>query len=165
MKLPIWTPLSAKLLTIAAVAGLYDQSLIVVVADHGEALGEHGEWSHGLFLYDETIHVPLLIKLPAAGSARQTIDSRVGLVDIAPTILQEVGIAAPATMQGQSLLELMKSKSRSSAQDRSEYSETDYPYHAFGWSSLRAWRAGKYLYVDAPQRELYDQPRGSRGVA
>jgi choline-sulfatase len=148
-----------KLLTSLRSLGLYDQSLIVLVADHGEALGEHGEWSHGLFLYDETIHVPLLVKLPAAGSARQTIESRVGLVDIAPTILQEVGIAAPATIQGQSLLGLMKSKSRSSAQDRPEYSETDYPYHAFGWSSLRAWRAGKYLYVDAPQRELYDQPR------
>jgi choline-sulfatase len=147
-----------KLLTTLRSRGLYDQSLIVVVADHGEAFGEHGEWSHGLFLYDETIHVPLLIKLPSAGSARRLIESRVGLVDIAPTLLQEVGIAAPAAMQGQSLLELVKAKSNAAAQDRPEYAETDYPYRAFGWSSLRAWRAGKYLYIDAPQRELYDQP-------
>jgi len=151
-----------RLLTELRARGLYDQSLIVVVADHGEAFGEHGEWSHGLFLYDETLHVPLLIKLPATDSARPRIESRVGLVDIAPTLLQEVGIAAPAAMQGQSLLELMKpnarAKSASAAQDRPEYAETDYPYRAFGWSSLRAWRAGKYLYIDAPQRELYNQP-------
>jgi choline-sulfatase len=149
-----------KVLKALRSSGLYDQSLIVVVADHGEAFGEHGEWSHGLFLYDETIHVPLLIKLPA--SAHRQIDSRVGLVDIAPTILQEVGVPAPAAMQGQSLLELMKSKTDMA--DRSEYAETDYPYRAFGWSSLRAWRAGKYLYVDAPQRELYNQSTDPEAV-
>jgi choline-sulfatase len=147
-----------KLLAVLRSDGLYDQSAIVVVADHGEAFGEHGEWSHGLFLYDETIHVPLLIKLPAASSPHPVIESRVGLVDIAPTLLQEVGIAAPAAMQGQSLLDLMKPKSGVPAQDRSEYAETDYPHRAFGWSSLRAWRAGKFLYIDAPQRELYNQP-------
>jgi choline-sulfatase len=145
--------------------GLYDQTLIVVVADHGEAFGEHGERSHGLFLYDETLHVPLLIKLPGAGSAHPLIESRVGLIDIAPTLLQEAGIVPPAAVQGISLLELMKpsadksatAKSDVAAQDRPQFAETDYPYHAFGWSSLRAWRAGKYLYIDAPKRELYDQ--------
>jgi len=147
-----------RLLTTLRSRGLYDQSLIVAVADHGEAFGEHGEWSHGLFLYDETIHVPLLIKLPGTGSPHSRIETRVGLVDIAPTLLQEAGIAAPAAMQGQSLLELIKTKSNAAAQDRPEYAETDYPYRAFGWSSLRSWRAGKYLYIDAPQRELYDQP-------
>ena len=155
-----------RLLTALRSHGLYDQSLIVVVADHGEAFGEHGERSHGLFLYDETLHVPLLIKLPGTGSAHPLIESRVGLIDIAPTLLQEVGIAAPAAMQGRSLLELMKprasggantAKSDVAAQDRPQYAETDYPHRAFGWSSLRAWRAGKYLYIDAPERELYDQ--------
>ena len=149
-----------KVLAALRKSGLHDQSLIVVVADHGEAFGEHGEWSHGLFLYDETIHVPLLIKLPA--SPHRQIDSRVGLVDIAPTLLQQVGIALPAAMQGQSLLDLMKSKT--DVADRSEYAETDYPYRAFGWSSLRAWRAGKYLYVDAPQRELYNQSTDPEAV-
>jgi choline-sulfatase len=155
-----------KLLTTLRSRGLYDQTVIVAVADHGESFGEHGEWSHGLFLYDETIHVPLVIKLPANSSPHQTIESRVGLVDIAPTLLQAVGIAAPAAMQGRSLLELMKSgasrranaaNSEAGTDDRPQYAETDYPYRAFGWSSLRAWRAGKYLYVDAPERELYDQ--------
>jgi choline-sulfatase len=165
-----------KLLAALRSRGLCDQSLIVVVGDHGEAFGEHGERSHGLFLYDETLHVPLLIKLPGTGSAHPRVESRVGLVDIAPTLLQEVGITLPAAMQGRSLLELMKptgsrakntSKSYVAAQDRPQYAETDYPYRAFGWSSLRAWRAGKYLYIDAPERELYDQsldPEASRNL-
>ena len=154
-----------KLLTALRSGGLYDQTLIVVVADHGEAFGEHGERSHGLFLYDETLHVPLLIKLASTGSDRPRIEIRVGLVDIAPTLLQEVGIPTPQAMQGESLLALMKpspkraanTKSEDTSLDRPQYAETDYPYRAFGWSSLRAWRGGKYLYVDAPRPELYDQ--------
>jgi arylsulfatase A-like enzyme/Tfp pilus assembly protein PilF len=155
-----------RLMTKLRSQGLYDQSLIVVVADHGEAFGEHGERSHGLFLYDETLHVPLLIKLPDNASAHSLIQSRVGLVDLAPTVLQEAGIAVPPVMQGTSLLPLIKtskagwpktSKSDSVSQDRPQYAETDYPYRAFGWSSLRSLRQGKYLYIDAPKRELYDQ--------
>lgn len=139
--------------------GIYEETLFAVVADHGEAFGEHGEISHGLFLYDDTLHVPLLIKLPGAHSAHLQVESRVGLVDIAPTILQEFGITAPQPMQGASLRPLMKmsTRARPSAADRPEYAETDYPHRAFGWSSLRSWRAGKYLYIDAPERELYDQ--------
>jgi choline-sulfatase len=144
--------------------GQFDQTIIVVVADHGEAFGEHGERSHGVFLYDETLHVPLVLKMPASAS-RAHIDARVGLVDITPTLLQAVGIAPPASMQGESLLGLMRAssgagtaaRSNSPGNDRPEYAETDYPYRAFGWSSLRSWRAGKYLYVDAPRPELYDQ--------
>lgn len=157
-----------KLLNALRSRGLYQQTLFAVVADHGEAFGEHGELSHGLFLYDDTLHVPLLIKLPGARAAHQLIESRVGLVDIAPTLLQELGIAPPPSMQGSSLLQLMQgnaggrrstasSGATESSSDRSEYAETDYPHRAFGWSSLRAWRAGKYLYIDAPERELYDQ--------
>jgi tetratricopeptide (TPR) repeat protein len=120
-----------------------------------------------LFLYDETLHVPLLIKQPSSRSAHVMVESRVGLVDLAPTLLQELGIAPPATMQGASLVTLMKMNPGgpqataktvvNSVSDRPQYAETDYPHRAFGWSSLRAWRAGKYLYIDAPKRELYDQ--------
>jgi choline-sulfatase len=153
-----------KLLAGLRSQGLFDQSIIVVVGDHGEAFGEHGERSHGVFLYDETLHVPLLLKLPASTSQAH-IDARVGLVDIAPTLLQALGIAPPASMQGESLLGLTRAsssaakaaRSNSPENDRSEYAETDYPYRAFGWSSLRSWRAGKYLYVDAPRPELYDE--------
>jgi arylsulfatase A-like enzyme/Tfp pilus assembly protein PilF len=139
---------------------LFDGSLIAVASDHGEAFGEHGEIMHGVFLYDETIHVPLLIKLPGStnhspGHAAR-IDTRVGLVDVAPTILDVAGIAIPKSLQGQSLLPLMKNPA-SRAPDRAVYSESDYPHLEFRWSSLRSWRAGKYLYIEAPKRELYDQ--------
>src|SRR6185312_6842134 len=116
---------------------------------------------------------PLLIKLPGARTVHQQIESRVGLVDIAPTLLQQLGIAPPLSMQGASLLPLMIAtdagprSSPSSRSDRSEYAETDYPHRAFGWSSLRSWRAGKYLYIDAPHPELYDEsadPQDARNL-
>ncbi len=144
--------------------GLYDETLIAVMADHGESLGAHGENTHGIFLYDETLHVPLLFKLPAGRSAGRRIETRARLVDVAPTILQEAGIPVPKEMQGESLMELMKLKPASAIakvpatpQERSAYAETDYPHRAFGWSSLRALRTGKYLYIGAPERELYNQ--------
>jgi arylsulfatase A-like enzyme/Tfp pilus assembly protein PilF len=144
--------------------GLYDGAMIAVMADHGEAFGEHGERHHGIFLYDETMHVPLVIKLPGGRSGGSRVDSRVRLVDIAPTVLQQVGIPVPPVMQGESLLSLMKpqagegqSAATEGGADRPAYGETVYAYRAFGWSVLRSWRTGKYLYVQAPKRELYDQ--------
>src|ERR1700686_655518 len=88
--------------------GLYDGALIAVMADHGEALGEHGETTHGIFLYDETIHVPLMFKLPQRRSAGKRIETRAGLVDVMPTILQTVGIPVPKEMQGESLLGMFR---------------------------------------------------------
>jgi arylsulfatase A-like enzyme/Tfp pilus assembly protein PilF len=155
-----------KLLTALRARSLYEGSLIAVAADHGEAFGEHGERSHGFFLYDETLHVPLLIKLPGGQSLGRRIADRVGLVDLAPTILKEVGIEPPAAMQGEILLNSRKpdTKARnagtspaSTGIDRPAYAETDYPHRAFGWSALYSLRAGKYLYIEAPERELYDQ--------
>ncbi len=140
--------------------GVYEGSVIAVMADHGESLGEHGEDFHGFFLYDETIHVPLMIKLPGEVSAGVRNGNRVELVDVLPTILQAAHIAVPREVQGESLLELMKppsSEAASPAQDRPAYAETEYAHLAYGWSSLRALRSGKYLYIDAPRSELYDQ--------
>jgi arylsulfatase A-like enzyme/Tfp pilus assembly protein PilF len=151
-----------KLLTTLRAQALFDGTLIAVVADHGEAFGEHGERSHGFFLYDETVHVPLLIKLPRQYSAGTRIESRARLVDLAPTILLAVGIKIPGAMQGEPLLRLTKQgfvarQSANPSDAPPAYSETDYPHRAFGWSALYAWRAGKYLYIDAPQPELYDE--------
>ncbi len=133
-------------------AGLYDGATIAVMADHGEAFGEHGERRHGIFLYDETIHVPLLIKSPGERAPKK-VDSRVGLADVAPTLLQLAGLKVPAAMQGQSVLRGLGNEPA----DRPQYAETNYAHRAFGWSTLRSWRTGKYLYVQAPKRELYDQ--------
>jgi arylsulfatase A-like enzyme/thioredoxin-like negative regulator of GroEL len=146
-----------KLLSTLRAKGLYDSALLAIMADHGEALGEHGEQTHGVFLYDETLHVPLLLKLPADRAAGRKIETRVGLVDVAPTILQEAGLAIPPAIQGASLLAMIKVASGAASQDRPAYAETDYPHRAFGWSSLRALRTGKYLYIQAPEKELYDQ--------
>ncbi len=152
-----------KLLEALRRHGLYDETMIAVMADHGESLGAHGENTHGIFLYDETLHVPLLIKLPLNRSAGKHIETRVGMVDVAPTILQEAGIAIPKEVQGESLLSILKPAPPAgrnapvAQEDRPAYAETDYPHRAFGWSSLRALRSGKYLYVQAPERELYDQ--------
>jgi choline-sulfatase len=158
--------------------GLYNGAVIALMADHGEALGDHGEDTHGIFLYDETIHVPLVIKLPGADSAEshsadkpadKPIENRVELVDVLPTILQAVGIAVPTEVQGQSLLALITRKpapagnagttavSEIVVPDRPAYAETDYPQRSYGWSSLRSLRTGKYLYIKAPRQELYDQ--------
>jgi len=143
--------------------GAYEDSVIAVMADHGESLGEHGEAFHGFFLYDETIHVPLMIKLPGEASAGTRNGTRVELVDVLPTILQAVRIAVPREVQGESLLGLMQppsgatTEAASPSQDRPAYAETEYAHLAYGWSTLRALRSGKYLYVEAPRSELYDQ--------
>lgn len=128
-------------------------TLIVVAGDHGEALGDHGEETHGVFLYDATLHVPLVIRRPGASPAPRTIRTRVRLADVAPTILDALGVARPAAMQGESLMTLA---SGATAADRPVYAETEYPRRAFGWSALTSWRAERFLYVRAPRRELYD---------
>ena len=142
--------------------GLYENSIIAVMSDHGEAFGEHGERHHGIFLYDETIHVPLLIKLPRERSRGTRVDARVRLVDVAPTILRVLNMPIPAAMQGKSLMSLIMKPSEDEASDRPAYAESIYGHRAFGWSTLRSWRTGKYLYVDAPKRELYDQSADRR---
>ncbi len=140
--------------------GLYQNAVIAVAADHGEAFGEHGEQRHGVFLYDETIHVPLLLKLPSGRLAGKRVEDRVALADVAPTLLEAAGIPAPSTMQAHSLY---PSTAKSVADKGPKpiewpvYSESNYSHRTFGWAELRSWRTGKYLYVQAPRRELYDE--------
>ncbi len=130
---------------------LYDDTLIVVAADHGESLGAHGEETHGVSLYDETIHVPLLVKLPQNKNSGKRVTVRSRLVDVAPTTLEIAGVPIPSQMQGQSLLRIAKTNA-----DQPVYSISNFPQQAFGWSVLESWRAGKYLYIKAPHPELYD---------
>ena len=150
----------AKLLAALRRQNLFDSALVAVMADHGEAFGEHGEKHHGIFLYDETIHVPLLVKVPGHHTATQVAD-KVGLVDVAPTILESAHLPIPSAMQGESLLRFTGSTptrpSSESALQRPVYAESSYGHLSFGWSKLQAWRTGKYLYIEAPERELYDQ--------
>ena len=142
-----------KLVAALRAAKLYDDALIVIASDHGESLGAHGEDTHGVFLYDETIQVPLLVKLPQNQNAGKRVRTKASLVDIAPSTLEAVGAAVPSQMQGQSLLRMAKAGSNA---DQPVYSISDFPQRAFGWSPLESWRAGKYLYIRAPKAELYD---------
>ncbi len=132
---------------------LYDNATIIVASAHGESLGAHGEETHGIFLYDETIHVPLLVKLPGNQLAGKRVSAQVRLLDIAPTTLEAAGLPVPSQMQGQSLLRIAKTNANS---DLPVYSRSDFPRQAFGWSVLESWREGKYLYIRAPKSELYD---------
>jgi len=122
-----------------------------VVGDHGEGLGEHHEETHGVFLYDSTLHVPLIIKLTGRNPGR-TVESQVRTTDIFPTILELVNIAAPQQVDGTSLKSVMTGGAES---ERQVIAETDYPLH-FGWAPLRALRAEGLKFVEAPRPELYD---------
>lgn len=139
-------------------ARVYDGAVIAVMSDHGESLGDHGENTHGVFLYDSTIRVPLLVKFPEVRFAGLRVPARVSLVDVAPTILKVVQAPVPAAMQGHSFLSLIGTKS---AGDRASFAENEYSHRGFGWSSLEALRTGNFLFVKAPAPELYDYTQDS----
>lgn len=143
-----------KLFAELRAAGIYDNALIAVMSDHGESLGEHGENTHGVFLYDSTIRVPLLIKFPNAKFAKQKVSVRANLADVAPTLLAAIQVSIPEAMQGQSLIPLIGAKD---VADRISFAENEYPHRGFGWSPLEALRTENFLFVKAPQPELYDQ--------
>jgi choline-sulfatase len=154
-----------KLVAVLRAKKLYENSVVVVASDHGESLGAHGEDTHGIFLYDETIHVPLLVKLAQKQLAGKRIKGRVRLVDIAPTLLEAAGLPVPSQMQGQSLIRVAKLTPDT---DQAAYARNDFPKQAFGWSALESWRSGKYLYIRAPKPELYDlsaDPKATRNLA
>jgi arylsulfatase A-like enzyme/cytochrome c-type biogenesis protein CcmH/NrfG len=133
--------------------GLYKNTVIVLSGDHGESLGEHGEKTHGFFIYNATMHVPLIIRLPG-DSAPLLVSDPVSLVDLMPTILAAVGLDSPAQVQGRSLLPSLHGKP--SGLGRSLYGETFLPRLHFNWSELRGAENAKYHFIDAPHSELYD---------
>jgi choline-sulfatase len=131
-------------------------TIVAIAADHGESLGDHGEETHGVFLYDAVLHVPLVIRVPGTGAGAR-IDTRVRLADVAPTLLEAAGLPVPRAMQGETLMPLVRANSRTAkTTDRPAYAETEYPRRAFGWSPLAAWRNDRFLLVRAPKPELYD---------
>jgi arylsulfatase A-like enzyme/Tfp pilus assembly protein PilF len=164
-----------KLLSYLRAHGLFENSVIALMSDHGESLGDHGEEFHGFFLYDATIHVPLLLKLPGDRFAGKRIENHIGLVDVLPTILQTAGIEVPPEVQGESLLGMMTMKptpaasaAPASSPDPPLYAETEYGLRSYGWSAMHSLRTGKYLFIEAPRRELYDQaadPKAEHNLA
>jgi len=150
-----------KLLDHLRTKGLYDQALIVLFADHGEGLGDHGEDEHGIFLYRETTHVPLVIKLPGSRSAGRRVATPVQHIDLVPTVLDllRTGSSRPALperteLRGRSLLPLLEGTG--DIPPANIYSEALSPRYHFGWSELYALSDDRYRFIRAPKDELYD---------
>jgi choline-sulfatase len=127
--------------------GWWDRSLVVLLSDHGESLGDHGERSHGYFAYQSTLWVPLVMHWPKGdGGHPARVDRPGGLIDVSPTILEFLGITPPATFSGGSLM----------AAAHPVASEAVFARDAFRWAPLRSLRDGPYQFIDAPKPELYN---------
>jgi arylsulfatase A-like enzyme/Flp pilus assembly protein TadD len=134
--------------------GILERTIIVVAGDHGEGLGDKVETGHGIFLYEETLKVPLIFHNPAAFPRARVIESQVRLIDIAPTILEIIGLKNEAAgMTGQSLVACLRGKS---GKDLGSLVETCYPRENFGWSELVGLVSGRWKYIQSPRPELYD---------
>jgi arylsulfatase A-like enzyme/Tfp pilus assembly protein PilF len=152
----------------ALVAGLLDagkagRTLVVLTGDHGESLGEHGEKTHGIFAYEATLHVPLILFAPKL-LAPQVRDDLVGHVDVVPTVLDAVGVAPPPGLSGRSLLALAAGREAAPAPT---YFEALSGQTTRGWAPLHGVALGRWKYVDLPLPELYDldaDPREERNL-
>ena len=143
---------------------IYDSSLIVALSDHGESLGEHGEEEHGFFIYNATVHVPLIVK-PPAGSGIQAgrRGEPVETAAVAPTLLELAELedskdSIRLQFQSQPLLRSAQDKNSDQAETKKiqAYSETFYPFSSFGWSPLHALESSRFHFIEAPNAELYD---------
>lgn len=127
---------------------VYDDALIILVSDHGEGLGDHGEDEHGVLLYREALQVPLIVKLPESKRRGERVATPAQLADLLPTIAERTGVPAPAHLSGSSLLALPA--------NRALYAETLYPRIHLGWSELRSIVEFPHHLIHGPRPELYD---------
>ena len=137
--------------------GWFDRSTFVVTADHGEGLGDHGEQEHGLFVYDESIHVPLVVKLPGSADGGRRVAAPVQHIDLFPTIATIAGLQGVPALRGRDLSPVLHQTGAIAPQGI--YSEAMYPRYHFGWSELLALTDERYRYIQAPRPELYDLER------
>ncbi|MEO8502564.1 MAG: sulfatase-like hydrolase/transferase [Acidobacteriota bacterium] len=150
-----------RLLESLSIAGILDHTLVAVVADHGEGLGEHGESRHGLLLYESTLRVPLLMRAPGVLAAGAKVARPVGAADLAPTLLGLLGVPSGASApslpgDGRDLSTALRSGQEPAPADL--YAETEYP-RLFGWGELRALRRGDRKLISGPRPELFDLVR------
>jgi choline-sulfatase len=125
------------------------RALVVLISDHGESLGDHGETSHGYFAYQATLHVPLIIHWPTGSPAYPPrVTTPVALLDVAPTILDALHLPAQPAFEGVSLM--------SPTPQHAIYAESVYARDQFGWAPLHTLRVGQFKFIDAPRAELYD---------
>src|SRR5262245_16167350 len=135
-------------------AGQLDSTLVVVLADHGESLGEHGEATHGLFAYEATLHIPLIIAGPALHQG--AVETPVGQADVLPTVTDLLGLPAPARIEGQSLASAIRGQPPA---ERAIYFEALDAYLTRNWAPLTGVMAGGWKFIDLPDAELYDLGR------
>jgi len=140
-----------KLIAQLRAKDLYDESLIILLSDHGEGLGDHGEDEHGVFLYREALQVPLIVKLPQSQRKGAHVAAPVELTDVVPTIAALVGLDAQSRWRGVNVLD-----EKALAPERQLYAETLYPRIHLGWNELRSLIVGSHHYIEAPKPELYD---------
>jgi arylsulfatase A-like enzyme/tetratricopeptide (TPR) repeat protein len=130
--------------------GRLDDTLVVVVADHGEMLGEHGELTHGFFIYEAATHIPLIISGP--GVPAGVVPDQVRIVDVMPTALSLLGIPIPKQVQGSDVMPLARGRHLGLV----AHAESWYPRYHYGWSELRSIQDGRFKLIRAPRPELYD---------
>lgn len=135
--------------------GAAGSPLVVVAGDHGESLGEHGESTHGLFVYESAVRVPLIVSWPGELAPR-VVDTAVALADVAPTLAALTGLPPFANIHGEALTSTLDGTSPPVATSRAIYAETYFPEFFMGWAPLRSLRDGRWKYIDAPEPELYD---------
>jgi arylsulfatase A-like enzyme/predicted Zn-dependent protease len=134
--------------------GLLEKTFIVFAGDHGESLGEHEEQSHGFFVYQAAIHVPLIVVTPFAKLQGVVSPEVTTLADVLPTVCDMAGLPVPAEVQGKSLLPAFFGRRRK--ETPLAYSETYYPRFHYGWSDLKSVQDGRHKLILAPVPELYD---------
>jgi arylsulfatase A-like enzyme/Tfp pilus assembly protein PilF len=140
--------------------GLTDRTVVVVIGDHGESLNEHGEATHGLFIYEATTRVPFLIRAPYSNARGRRVPGVVRTEDVLPTVLELVGRRAPEGIQGRSLAPMLAGTSSDLNLDA--YSESLYARNHYGWSELRSLRSGRFKFIATTRPELYDLERDPR---
>ncbi len=142
-----------RLLDALDAGGRLSSTVVAVLGDHGEMLGAHGEVTHGFFVYDAAVRIPLIVAGPGLGSG--VVADQVRIVDVMPTVLELLGAPFPAGVQGASLLPLARGEKRPLL----AYSESWYPRYHYGWSELVSVQDGRFKLIRAPRPELYDLER------
>ena len=139
--------------------GWYDDATIVVLSDHGEGLGDHIEEEHGLFLYEEVVRVPWMMKLPGGKSAGQRVRTAIQHIDLFPTLAARYRLPAPSGLRGRDLTAVLNDPARGTLAPQGIYAEALYPRYHFGWSELLSLTDDRFKYIKAPREELYDLER------
>ena len=137
--------------------GLTNNTIVAVIGDHGESLGEHGEATHGMFVYESAMRVPALLKWPARVPAGTRVTPLVRAIDLAPTLLDLAGRPSLVGATGVSLVPLIRGPAAApEAAPATAYGETYFPQLFMNWAPLRSWRDGQWKFIEAPTLELYD---------